>query len=87
LKLEGKAESVSAVTLAVTTDGVTTSMHTFNSTTLRADDFEPGIWKEFSLEFQMELPGSVEFKGLQVSNGVDLYLDYIEVVQLDYKTG
>jgi len=84
LKLKGNAQNVSVVTLDVATDRGTRIL---NSTVVHVSDFkESGTWEEFTLAFQiMELPTNIEFRGLQVSNMVDLYLDYIEVVQLDYK--
>jgi len=84
LKLSGNAQNVSVVTLDVATDRGTRIL---NSTVLHVSDFEElETWEEFTLAFQiMELPTNIEFRGLQTSNRVDLYLDYIEVVQLDYK--
>lgn len=84
LKLSGNAQNVSVVTLNVATDRGTRIL---NLTVVHVSDFkELETWEEFTLAFQiMELPTSIEFRGLRVSNRVDLYLDYIEVVQLDYK--
>jgi len=84
LKLSGNAQNVSVVTLDVATDRGTRIL---NSTVLHVSDFkELETWEEFTLAFQiMELPTNIEFRGLQMSNRVDLYLDYIEVVQLNYK--
>ena len=84
LKLSGNAQNVSVVTLSVATDKGTRIL---NSTVVHVSDFkELETWEEFTLAFQiMELPTNIEFRGLRVSNRVDLYLDYIEVVQLDYK--
>lgn len=87
LKLIGAVEDLNVITLAVTTDGAGTASRTLNSTTLNASDLEAGVWGKIVLRFEMEMFGSVEFTGLRVSNTVNLYLDYIEVVQLDYKVG
>jgi len=51
-----------------------------------SDFQELETWEEFTLAFQMEFPASIELRGLRVSGTVDLYLDYIEVVQLNYKS-
>ena len=81
LRLTGASQDVSVVTLAITADRGATLL---NSTVLDVGDFKgSGTWEEFTLNFQTELPLSVEFKGVQVNNAVNLYLDYIRVVQLD----
>jgi uncharacterized membrane protein len=87
LKLVGDAENRKIITLAVTTDGAAAAIRTLNSTTLNASNLEEGVWEQVVLKFEMETFGSVEFTGLRVSNAVNLYLDYIDVVQLDYKVG
>ena len=87
LKLIGAVENFNVITLAVTTNSAATATCTLNSTTLNASDLEAGVWEKVVLKFEMDMLGSVEFTGLQVSNTVNLYLDYIEVVQLDYKVG
>lgn len=81
LKLIGHVQNASVITLAVTADeGII-----LNSTTLHVSNLESDAWKEFLLTFQMRLPTSVEFEGLQVNNAVDLYLDYIKIVQLNHE--
>ena len=87
LKMVGAVESLNVITLAVTADGAATATRTLNSTILNAGDLAVGVWENVVLKFEMEAPGSVKFTGLQASNAVNLYLDYIEVVQLDYKIG
>ena len=84
LKLIGNAQNVSVVTLDVAADKGATIL---NSTVVHVSDFkELETWEEFTLAFQiMEFPASIELRGLRVSGTVDLYLDYIEVVQLNYK--
>jgi hypothetical protein len=50
-----------------------------------SDFQELETWEEFTLSFKItELPMSIEFRGLRVSGMVDLYLDYIDVIQLSY---
>ena len=86
MKMTGLADDVEVITFAVTTDGIITSPNMLNSTSLRASDLEPEVWETAKLEFQMEQPGIIKLQGLQVSNTVNLYLDYIEIVQLHYET-
>ncbi len=85
LKLTGVADNVDVITLAVTTDEVITIIDILNSTRINANDLEPGTWTMVTLEFQMKLPGTIQLKGLQVSNTVNLYLDYVEIVQLGHE--
>jgi uncharacterized membrane protein len=84
LKLVGNAQDGSVVTVNVATEKGTEIL---NSTVIRMDDFkELETWEEFTLTFQItEVPAGIEFKALHVNNTIDLYLDYIEVVQIDYK--
>jgi uncharacterized membrane protein len=84
LKLIEATQNVSLMTFNVETDKGTTIL---NSTAIRLDDFkELGTWEEFNLAFQItKLPANIEFRGLWISNRIDLYLDYIAVVQLNYE--
>jgi len=80
LKLIGNPQNVSVITLDVAADKGATIL---NSTVIHVSDFqELDTWKEFTLAFQIKFPASIELRGLRVSGTVDLYLDYIEVVQL-----
>jgi len=83
LKLIGNGQNGSGVTINVTTEKGTKIL---NSTVVGVNDFkELETWEDFALTFQItEVLASIEFRGLQVNNAVDLYLDYIEVVQLNY---
>ncbi len=85
LKLIGATQNVSIMTLDAETDKGTIIL---NSTVIKVDDFkELGTWEKFTLAFQItKLPANVEFRGLRMSNTVDLYLDYIAVVQLNYES-
>ena len=84
LKLVGNAQNGSAVTVNVAAEKGTEIL---NSTIIHMNDFkELETWEEFTLTFQItEVPAGIEFRALHVNNVVDLYLDYIEVVQLNYK--
>jgi uncharacterized membrane protein len=83
LKLIGNIQNVSVITLDVAADKGATIL---NSTVVHVSDFqELETWEEFTLSFKItELPMSIEFRGLRVSGMVDLYLDYIDVIQLSY---
>lgn len=83
LKLVGNGQNGSGVTINVTTEKGTKLL---NSTVVGVNDFkELETWEAFTLTFQItEVLASIEFEGLQVNNAFDLYLDYIEVVQLNY---
>ncbi len=82
LKLIGVTQNVNVMTFNVETDKGTTIL---NSTVIEVNDFKKiGAWEEFALAFQIKkIPSNIEFRGLWISNSVDLYLDYIEVVQLN----
>jgi uncharacterized membrane protein len=84
LKLIGNAQNGNVVTVNVATEKGTEIL---NSTVIHLGDFkELETWEEFTLTFQItEVPAGIEFRGLHINNAVDLYLDFIEVVQLDYK--
>jgi uncharacterized membrane protein len=48
-----------------------------------ADFSEVGVWQEFTLSFTLEKPAfSVEFRGVQVSNVTDVYLDCVMIRQV-----
>jgi len=83
LKLIGNTQNVSVVTLDVAADKGAAIL---NSTVVHVSDFqELDTWEEFTLTFQIKFPASIELRGLRVNNTVDLHLDYIEVVQLNYR--
>lgn len=84
LKLVGNAQNGSVVTINVATEKGTEIL---NSTVIHMNNFkELETWEEFTLTFQItEVPAGIEFRALHVNNVVDLYLDYIEVAQLNYK--
>ena len=84
LKLGGNAQNVSVMLLDAETDE---RAQILNSTVVHVSDFEElNTWKGFSLAFPInEFSTGVELRGWRVSNKVDVYLDYVEVVQLSWK--
>lgn len=86
LKLVTNAQNVNVITLDATTYKGTKIL---NSTIVHTSDFnELNKWENFTFTFEIgKLPMVVEFRGLSVSNKVDLYLDYVDLVQFDYKPG
>jgi len=84
MKVAGNVQDVKIITLDAVTDKETKLL---NSTVLYMSSFnKSNTWQVFALNFQVdELLKFVQIRGLGVSNKVDVYLDYIKVVQSSWK--
>jgi len=54
----------------------------YNSKTLSSENFTANLYKEFTIMFYVDIPAVFEFKGTVTTSNVDVYLDWIKIVQL-----